>query len=280
MRLPAMADRSSNGLRVRIPRVSSAPWTVSGGFRGAVLAVRQGVEDGRGWRRLEWQVDREYAALARNVADVEVARIRARSRECNGEPKPETRAISASSSERAKQFLGLPWRQSAAFIGYVDENAVGGGPRGQRYLSLGSAELESILQEIQDCGREELLVGIDGGVVVGMADREMKTVSLRLKRGVDLDFLHELDERDALEPRHTRLEPDFGKRTLYETSEPGQTASVHRARAPAEPDHALLHDVEREHRCGEHIAQLVRENAESFGPFISEVALALVPVGR
>jgi len=200
MRLPAMADHSSNGPRVRIPRVSSAPWTVSGGFRGAVLAVRQGVEDGRGWRRLAWQVDREYAALARNVADVKVARIRARSRECNGEPKPEARAISASSSERAKQFLGLPGRQSAAFIGYVDENAVGGGPRGQRYLSLGSAELEGVLQQIQDRGREELLVRVNRCVTVGMVDGQMKTVSFRLERSVDLDFLHELDERDALEP--------------------------------------------------------------------------------
>src|SRR5688572_24668598 len=107
------------------------------------------------------QVDGEHAALARNVADVEVARIRARSRECNGEPQPETRVIGTSSSERAKQFLGLPWRKAAAFIGYVDENPVRSGPRGERYLSLGAAELEGVLQEIQDRRREELLVRVD-----------------------------------------------------------------------------------------------------------------------
>jgi hypothetical protein len=82
------------------------------------------------------------------------------------ESETEARPILIPSFEGLKQLLGVPVGETAAFVLDLDEHAIGAGRDAQAHPSPRAGELEGILKEIRDDGRENLAVGMHSYVGV------------------------------------------------------------------------------------------------------------------
>src|SRR3989442_6326200 len=76
----------------------------------------------------------------------------------NCEPKAEPAALPASLLKQAKQFLGLSWRETTAFVSDFDQHTIDGRVCLQRHGARGPSELECVLQQVCQCRREVLSV--------------------------------------------------------------------------------------------------------------------------
>ncbi len=140
------------------------------------------------------QIDREHAADARRVADMNHAVVDLDAPRADLEPEPQARAIARSLLEWAKQILGLARRQATALILDVDQHAIVGHARTQDHVAVGVRELERVLQQIRDDRLEDLSIGVHGRVGRIRHDRELDAARVRLERGGALDVLDELGD--------------------------------------------------------------------------------------
>ena len=232
--------------------------------------------DSRGSSRQPWQLDGEDASAAGDVARRDLAAVRADALTGDGEPEAQTASILASLLEELEQVLGSSG-QAAAFVLDRDEDAIGVCVCPHEDMAPGARELEGVLQQVRDGGREDLSVDLDPDPCGTGGDRELQAPSLRFDGRRDLDLFDELGEQDPLASLDPCLEAYFGERAVDEVAHAPQVAAEHRARAAAHSDASALEDFEGEHRIAEQVPQLVGEEPQPLGLVIRDRQLALAP---
>src|SRR6185503_21194127 len=95
------------------------------------------------------------------VTHAEHAAVRFDAPLADGEPETQPGPIGASLREGAKELLELARRKAAAFVLDFHQDAIGGRVRPQRYVAVGAAELERVLQQVGARRREDLSIGLD-----------------------------------------------------------------------------------------------------------------------
>jgi len=90
-------------------------------------------------------------------------------------------------------------------------HALGDDDRGQAHAAPAMGELESILQEVRERGRQQRAVPVDRHGLVHRGHHEPDLTRLRLERRADLQLGEELGDHDMLEALDTGIEPHLGE---------------------------------------------------------------------
>ena len=91
--------------------------------------------------------------------------------EADRESETQPVVVDAPLFERPKQAFGLSRRQASALVLDVDENATVCRASSHGDTTMGTSELEGILDEVRDHRREDLVVGLDDDIVRTGLDR-------------------------------------------------------------------------------------------------------------
>jgi hypothetical protein len=192
----------------------------------------------------------------------------------DGEPEPQAASIRAPLLEGRKQLLGIPGKPAALVLDR-DERVVLVCVRPHDDMASGARELESVLNQVRDHGREDLPVHLDRNACRDGGDGELHAPGLGFDRRGDFHFLDELGQRDSLAFLDACLEAHLGERAIDQIAHAGQVAAEQRARAAADAHAAVLENLEGQHGIAEHVAQLVREESQPLGLVFRDRQLAL-----
>jgi len=222
--------------------------------------VRLGSIDGAGRiQRQPWQINREDASSAGDVAGLDLAAIRADALTGDSEPEAQTASVLASLLEQCKQVLGSSGK-AAALVLDRDEDAIGVCVCPYENMTRGARELESVLQQVRDRRREGLSVYLDRNPLGDGGDGELQAPSLRFDRRRDFYLFDELGERDSFPFLDPRFEAYLGERAVDEVAHARQVAAEHGARAAADADAdadaSTLENLEGQHGIAEQVPQL------------------------
>lgn len=201
----------------RSARLEREPWPESfhGGAHGPECSLS---------RRQPWQLDGKDASPAGDVVRRDLAVVRPDALAGDCQPEAQTASILASLLEDLKQVIRAA-REAAAFVLDRDEGMVRVGVRLHEDMTPGTRELEGVLQQVRNCGREDLSVNLDRDPQRDGGDRELQAPSLRLDRCLDFHLFDELGEQDRFPPLAPGLEAHFGERAVDEVAQARQVAT-------------------------------------------------------
>jgi hypothetical protein len=208
------------------------------------------------------QLDGEDAPLVRQIPHAERAAHGLDAPAADGEPETQAGPVDAPLLEGVKEILDLARREAAALVLDLDEDAIGGRARPQRDVAVGAAELERVLEQVGDRGREDLWVDVDIDPGRDGGDGQPEAAGAGFQYGLDLHLADDLGQRDAPVLSEPGLEAYVHERVVEDIAHRPQVADEHGAGAPGDAHRPLLEDGEREHRGGEPVAQLVREDPQ------------------
>jgi hypothetical protein len=137
------------------------------------------------------KINRKDAALPRQVAHTKFASVRFNATAADTEAQPQTRPVAASLLEHSKQIFGIPERETATFVFNFDQDAIARRKRLQRNAAVRLCELESVLQQIRHCPRQDLAVGFDGQSRLDIWNDKLEAACLRIDGGGYLALLDE-----------------------------------------------------------------------------------------
>ena len=122
-----------------------------------------------------------------------------------GEAEADARSVGASLLERAEQFVGVPSRQTAAFVLDLDQDPLGAGADPQRDGGSRSGELEGVLQDIHHDGREDLPVRFDRQAIFDRHHRKLDALRLGRQRCGRHEFVDERGHEELLRDSERRV---------------------------------------------------------------------------
>jgi hypothetical protein len=195
----------------------------------------------------------------------------------DGETKPESASIRASLREQEKQFIGLPWRETAAFVRNLDRDTIVTRARVHFDAAMGLRELERILKQVRQCRREVLAIKLENHVVVDRADRELEASILRINGGTDRYLFDELREHNVFRSLHARLEAYLRDRAIHEVSHRPLASLKHCSGTSTRTHVARFEHFKSDHRDVELVPQLVRKDSKGFHAFLGDSLLTQAP---
>jgi len=129
-----------------------------------------------------------------------------------GQPEPESAAISASLLEGAKQIVDVSSRKSAALILHFDEDPLRARTNSQCDSRLRLREFECVLKQVGDRCREELSIPINKQPVFNRRHRQANPTCFGGQHGGLPDLVDERRDDDVLTVANSGGQTDLGER--------------------------------------------------------------------
>jgi hypothetical protein len=155
----------------------------------SMCGMTLGSDHGSGLRdRRLWHLHRQDAAAAGDVTHMDLAPVGLYALEADCEPEAEARLIWPTLPVGVEKVGDLARRQTAALILHLDEHTVPGAAGAQCDVPLSLCELECVLNQVGNDGREDFGICVDDDVGRTEINRQSDVAILRLDRRDDLDL--------------------------------------------------------------------------------------------
>ena len=214
------------------------------------------------------QIEDEDAAVTRKVANSERAAVGLCGFHADRKTEAHAAAVVSTLFEGPEQLFRFARRKAAALVSHLEQHAVGAHDGGERDLGVRASELEGVLQEVEDCGRQDRPIALDGHGSVDRGHDEHHAEVLRLQRGADCELVQKVADSDIFETVDAGVETHFGQRSVDERAQVQQAATEHLSGAATDCNAPRFDAFEREH-CGvEMIAQLMGQGPQALGALL------------
>ena len=227
-----------------------------------VLGFRFRLSDREGRHGAPREVDRKDASHTRKVACIYPAVVRFSGPPAESEAKTQARSIGAALLERAKQFVDVPARETAAFILDLDQDPLGTGADPQRDGRSRPGKLERVLQDVHHHRGEDLSVRFDRHTILDGHHPERDAAGVRRQCAAGASSSMKSDTRNGSPILNALREPDLGHRTGNEIACAQEAPIEHGACVPCDSHVPGFDHLERDDRGVEQVPQFMGKESE------------------
>jgi hypothetical protein len=211
--------------------------------------------------------------------DSAMVRLCTPSAECEAEPQ--SGPVRTALFEGAEEIVQVSAWETAAFVFHLQQDPLGAGTGPQRDRRVRPRELERVLQQIRHHRGQNLPVRFDRHAIVDRRHRERDASGVCGHHRGRRQLRDELGDGKALSMQHALCEPDLGERVSDEIPSAQEAPMEHRPSAAGDADVSGFHDVERDERGIEQVAQFMRKEPEphvlAIGVAVDGGLIALAP---
>src|SRR5581483_1603039 len=211
------------------------------------------------------KIDGENTPRARNVAHTESSGVRLDAAPTDCEPEAEPGFVRATLGKRQKHLVGSTWRQTAAMILDLDQNAIGDCIGVYGDFSALFRELECVLQQVSKGREKHVGVNINCKASVDIGHSQSAPSGACLEQCGSSDLINEVRKGHQFVPRqHSRGDSHVGKGSIYERTQPDQGTLQYGSSGPGDPDIAHFDGSEGESAGMNEVPELVRKKSQPF----------------